>query len=268
MRRSFDKAIQLREAVERGLDNNQFELYFQPIAAAAPGKPPVLEALLRWHHPTDGLVTPLAFSTVFNDANTAWKIGNYVMDQTVHAARKLADQGVSFERIAFNVANADFRDTSFVARLIDRCEAHNVPLERLIVEVTENLVLGAETQNVTTALTHLRRKGVQIALDDFGTGYASLSHLRSLKFDKIKIDKSFVTELTTSTGDATIVQSVVNIAASLNKEVIAEGVETEAQARCLVQMGCDWLQGWHFSRAVPLCNLSDTLTGLEADWPE
>jgi EAL domain-containing protein (putative c-di-GMP-specific phosphodiesterase class I) len=161
------------------------------------------------------------------------------------------EQGVDFRNVAFNVAAAEFRRGGFAEGVLEQLEKAGVPASCLQIEVTETVFLGRGAEYVLTALKILNGEGVKIALDDFGTGYASLRHLKEFPVEIIKIDQSFVRDMVVDPGDEAIVRAVINLGQSLGMKVVAEGIESVEQASRLLELGCDYGQGFLFSRAVP-----------------
>lgn len=249
LREIAERRSELLHAVEVGLDKGQFRLYYQPLVPTDARYPVSLEGLLRWNHPEQGLITPGAFLTDMNDPGLLAAIGLFVVEQAFLDMRAIIGKGLPVGRVAINVTNADFRSNAFVDRFFDLSEQMGIAPDRFCIEVTEGVFLGRDFQHLEGHLSRLHEAGVEIALDDFGTGFASLTHLRRMPIDRIKIDRSFVSNLTASAEDMAIVRGVVDIAHSMGKVVTAEGVETREQAELLRDLGCDYLQGWYFAKA-------------------
>lgn len=247
-----ERRSELLQAVETGLDQGEFRLYYQPVVPVAPGKPVSLEGLLRWNHPRQGLITPAAFLADMDDPGLQAAIGMFVIEQAFTDMKAAIGMGLPVQRVAINVTNADFRCDAFVDRFFHLSRQTGIPPEKFCVEVTEGVFLGRHFDHLEGRLSRLHEAGVEIAIDDFGTGFASLTHLRRMPIDRIKIDRSFVCNLAASSEDLAIVRGVVDIAHGMGKSVTAEGVETREQVALLRKLGCDHLQGWYFARA---CNL-------------
>ncbi len=204
-----------------------------------------LEALLRWNHPERGLVPPAAFVPIAEETGLIVSLGDLVLDQ---ACAALADwPGIT---MAINISAVQLRDPNLAMRIMRRLAVHGIPTARIEIEVTESVLLNPGDATEAN-LAALRAAGIRIALDDFGTGYSSLSYLQDLKIDSVKIDQSFVSHLGQSTDSAQIIQAIVHLARILNLKVVAEGVETEAQRRFLVDAGCSILQGYLLSPPLP-----------------
>ena len=233
--------IDLREALATG----QFHLHFQPIYAADNYRIVCFEALVRWSHPTRGQIPPDQFVPVAEECGLIGRIGEWVLNEACRQA-KAWDPRV---RVAVNVSPRQFRNPGLNASILQALANSGIDPKRLEIEITESVFLD-NCQDTITMLHSLRALGVRIALDDFGTGYSSLSYLRSFPFDKIKIDKSFIDDVSQASEAAAIVQAIVHLAAALGIETTAEGVETEEQLAKLRAQGCDSIQGFLFSRPV------------------
>jgi len=230
--------IDLRGALSRG----EFEVYYQPLVEARSGRPTGAEALVRWRHPRNGLVSPADFIALAEETGLIVQLGEWVLRQ---ACRDAAEWPADL-RIAVNISAVQFRQARFVEVVMHALAETGLPPERLELEITET-VLMKSLPPVVEALHLLRRLGVRISLDDFGTGYSSLSYLRTFPFDKLKIDQSFVQDL----GDpatVSILQAMIALGHGLGMSVTAEGVETEAQRTAVLGFGCTHLQGYLFGR--------------------
>jgi diguanylate cyclase (GGDEF)-like protein len=233
--------LDLREALHAG----QFRLNYQPIFDLRADRISGFEALLRWEHPTRGNVPPAEFVPVAEDTGLIVAIGDWVMQE---ACRQACDWPAHV-RVAVNVSPLQFRNTGFANVIFQALSRSGLVPGRLEVEITESVFLEGE-KSVVALLHRLRAMGVRVALDDFGTGYSSLSYLRSFPFDKIKIDKSFVDQVALDRSSAAIVHAIVDLAAALDMETTAEGVENADQLAELRGQGCSSIQGYLFSRPV------------------
>jgi EAL domain-containing protein (putative c-di-GMP-specific phosphodiesterase class I) len=207
------------------------------------------EALLRWQHPTRGLQGPDTIAAAFEDATLAAEISDRMIDCVIRDMRGWQDKGVRFEHVAVNAAAAEFKRGDFAERVLERLHRAHLSPRCLQIEVTETVFLGRGAEHVEEALRLLASEGVQVALDDFGTGYASLSHLNHFPVGVIKIDRSFIKNLEASAHDAAIVRAVINLGRSLGIKIVAEGVETAAQAALLRRYRCHSGQGYLFGKA-------------------
>lgn len=262
LRQIAEHKSELLQAVEAGLNQNQFSLYYQPVVPTSPGQPISLEGLLRWRHPVLGLLTPGAFLTEMDDPGLEAAIGMFVLENAFKDMKRMFERRMPVGHIAINVTNADFRSDQFVDRFFELSMQTGIPLNRFCIEVVEKVFLGNDFQRFRGRLSRLHDAGVKIALDDFGTGFASLTHLRRIPIDRIKIDRSFIADLTTSVEDRAVVKGIIDIAHAIGKTVIAEGVETREQAALLHDLDCDHLQGWYFAKACTVERLPYVLSHL------
>jgi EAL domain-containing protein (putative c-di-GMP-specific phosphodiesterase class I) len=246
----MDARIQMRRALEHDIQGavvrNEFELYYQPQVDLTENKVVGFEALLRWHHPVRGLVSPLDFITVAEETGMIVAIGEWVL----RTACFEAENWPSDITVAVNLSPVQFRKTGLVDTVQAALAASGLRPDRLELEITESVLLR-DTADTLTALHRLRAMGISVALDDFGTGYSSLSYLRSFPFSKIKIDKSFVRDLTTSKESMSIIRAVIGLGESLGIKTTAEGVETLEQLDRLREERCAEVQGYFFSRPRP-----------------
>ena len=189
-------------------------------------------------------------------------LGMFMLEQVFKDVVTFRNQGIPLRRVAMNLTNSDFRSDTFLDRFFELCTLTRIPPQQFCVEVTEGMFLGLNQKRVDVGLRRLHRSGVEIALDDFGTGYASLTHLRDLPIDRLKIDKSFVANMVAAREDQAIVRGIIEIAHSLGKVVTAEGVETVEQVKLLRRMKCDLLQGWYFSKACTVGQLAQIVTTM------
>lgn len=251
LREVAERRSELLLEIEDGLRLDAFELHYQPIVPVAADRLLSLEALMRWRHPTRGLLSPGAFQEGFADPAIRAALGMFMLERVFKDMVGFADACVPIGRVAINLTNSDFRSETFVNRFFSLVEETGIAPERFCIEVTEGMLLGSHHKRVEEGLRRFHDAGVAVALDDFGTGYASLSHLRQLPLDRLKVDRSFVANMVDSSEDRAIVRGIVDIAHSLGKLVTAEGVETVEQVDLLLQMNCDHLQGWYFGKACP-----------------
>ncbi|MCA1535760.1 EAL domain-containing protein [Bradyrhizobium sp. NBAIM03] len=256
----LDRLLHARRNLERdlrkALARSEFELHYQPFVNLKSGETCGFEALLRWHHPERGLVSPGEFIPVAEETGLILPLGEWVLRTACAEAAKWR----SDLKIAINLSPAQFRSKELVSTIVSALAASGIASDRLELEVTETVIMH-DSGTVFAALSQLRELGVRIALDDFGTGYSSLSFLQKFPFDKIKIDRSFVSELSSPMEEPhRIARAVVQFATSLGKTSTAEGVETAEQLDILRQEGCVEAQGFHLSppiRASTIARLAD-----------
>jgi len=245
MRSLIEHDLQLALALD------QFELHYQP-QHDLQGRVVGAEALVRWVHPTRGLVMPGQFIEVAEQTGQILQIGQWVMRQ---ACKQLAqwEEEAAFRslRMAVNISQLQFRQPDFVSRTLEAIDHFGADAHRLELELTESM-LAEDLQDIIEKMSAIRAHGVTFSLDDFGTGYSSLNYLKRLPLHQLKIDQSFVRDVLTDSNDASIVRTVIALGHNLGLTVIAEGVETEAQRQFLAEAGCELFQGYLFSRALPI----------------
>ncbi len=240
----------IEESLRRALERQEFVLHYQPKVNLKTGKIVGAEALLRWTHPTRGSVSPAQFIPVAEDCGLMVPIGNWALREACEQTRVWADANPSLLTIAVNVSAMEFRQQSFLKGVFAILKDTGLDPGSLELEITES-VLMKRAESAASVLQSLRAAGVRIAVDDFGTGYSSLSYLRKFPIDALKIDQSFVRQITTSPDDTTIVSAIISIGQSMKLRVIAEGVETPEELAFLQARHCDEGQGYYFSKPVP-----------------
>ncbi|MBZ0104933.1 MAG: EAL domain-containing protein [Sulfuricella denitrificans] len=240
----------LDAALRRALEHGEFMLHYQPQVDLSSGRVIGAEALLRWQRPGHGLVSPLDFIPLLEENGLIVEVGEWVMLEACRRSKQWQDDGLQPIRIAVNLSARQFCNNEIEAMVRRVLDVTGLDPRLLELEVTESIVLH-DSDAIINTLRTLAAEGISFALDDFGTGYSSLSYLRRLPVRRIKVDRSFVTHITSSPGDAAIVRAVVGMAHSLGLSVIAEGVETEGQLGFLRGIGCEEIQGYYFSRPLP-----------------
>lgn len=251
MKTKIERQVQLEMELRHALTINQFELYYQPQIDLHQHRLVGLECLIRWNHPKEGLLFPGAFIEVAEQSGLISQIGEWVIHQACQqVASWQAKMGVSLP-VAVNLSARQFHDpVSVESQVQEAIECSGISPSLLELELTESLLMD-NVGNAITVLHNLRDMGVKVAIDDFGTGYSSLAYLKQFSVDKLKVDRSFVSEIEKSSDDAAIVRATIAMAHSLGLRVIAEGVETEAQRQYLTDLGCDEMQGYLISPALP-----------------
>jgi diguanylate cyclase (GGDEF)-like protein len=255
--------LELLKDLRRALEMKQLELFYQPKIHAPSGHITGAEALLRWNHPTRGMISPDVFIPMAERYGLIVQIGSWVIDEACRQVRAWRELGLRM-KVAINLSVLQLRHADLATEIAGALETHQVNPDLLTCEVTESSAME-DVQTTIRVLGDLHRMGVHISIDDFGTGHSSLSHLRTLPADELKIDRSFVMDLETSEDARKVALAVVNLAKALNLKVVAEGVETEAQNRILREMGCDQLQGYLFAR--PMSAKAIALWAMEDDGP-
>jgi EAL domain-containing protein (putative c-di-GMP-specific phosphodiesterase class I) len=236
---------QLHLALQRG----EFVLHYQPKVNLLSGKISSAEALIRWNKPAEGLVPPGLFIPVLEEVGLIHEVGRWAMEQASLDYRHWYAAGLAPVRIAVNVSALQLRNRTFFDEVRQLTESHDHAAAGLELEITESLIME-DVKHSIHSLNAIRALGLTIAIDDFGTGFSSLSYLSKLPVDTLKIDRSFVTNMTLSSEGLALVSTIINLAHGLKLKVVAEGVETEEQARLLRLLNCDEMQGFLFSKAV------------------
>ncbi len=240
----------VEEGLQHALERREFSLHYQPKIDLRTREITGAEALLRWTHPTRGPVSPAQFIPVAEDCGLILPIGNWVLREACKQARAWMDAGLYVGTMAVNVSAMEFRNEGFLEGVFAALKETGLDARFLELELTES-VLMKRAESTESILKTLRAKGVRLAVDDFGTGYSSLSYLRKFPIDALKIDQSFVRQITTTPAETAIVIAVISMGRSLGLRVVAEGVETEEEMSFLLAHQCDEAQGYYFKRPVP-----------------
>ena len=244
----------LRVAVEK----EQFVLHYQPKVDIADGRIAGLEALIRWQHPTHGLIAPLRFIPLAEEIGLIVPISDWVISEVCRQAQAWNEAKVPHTSIAINLASPSFRKSTLVSDLEALIKRHQLEPRQLQIEATEGMLMEHSELTLRT-LGELNQLGIKLAIDDFGTGYSSLAYLRRFPFDQLKIDRSFVNDITSSSDAAAITATIISLAHGLKREVVAEGVVTIAQAKLLAEQGCRLMQGFLFSAPLPAAEIAELL---------
>ncbi|HUF86623.1 MAG TPA: EAL domain-containing protein [Thermohalobaculum sp.] len=256
----------IEAGLRRALERQELMLHYQPKVDLNTGSIIGAEALIRWNHPTQGLISPAQFIPIAEDCGLIQPIGDWVLDEACRQAQLWVKMQLSPGTMAVNVSAMQFQDETFLKRLLAIFGEGKFDPGKLEIEVTET-VLMTHAEAAVPILQCLRGKGVRIALDDFGTGYSSLSYLQKFPVDTLKIDQSFVRKIGALPDGAALVTAVINIARSLNLQAVAEGVETKEELAFLKAQGCNAAQGYHFSRPVPQNELAKLLDSQKKAGP-
>jgi PAS domain S-box-containing protein len=262
LRRVAMQRVELEHDLRRAIDEEQFELYYQPKYDAHSRRLVGAEAVIRWHHPGSGMVPPDVFVPILEDTGLIVPVGHWVMREAL--AMALAWRQFQPDlRIAVNISAREMRSATFLEECIEMLALHSAD-QPLDIEVTESVLMESVDQSIRV-LEGLRNLGCRIAIDDFGTGYSSLNYLVRLPVDLVKIDRSFVSTLTQSPEIVALVNHMITLSHSLSLKVVAEGVEEEEQAKLLRLLRCDQLQGYLFGRPIPAPQFASQVLGLSAD---
>ena len=249
----------LRRAGERG----ELELVYQPQVSAARRRMLGVEALLRWRHPTLGVIDPPRFLALAEDAGFIHLVSDWVLDEACRQIARWHSADHRGLRMSVNLSPREFERDDVVDRVTAAIKAHGLPAGTLEVEITENLLLQ-DVERVIDKVRTLRGRGVRVAIDDFGTRYSSLNYLRHFPVSSIKIDQSFIRSLGNDVGAASIVSAFIGIAEGFDLQLVAEGVETDVQVASLRSLGCDTMQGYHFARPLAAAAVQDMLLAYPA----
>jgi EAL domain-containing protein (putative c-di-GMP-specific phosphodiesterase class I) len=264
MARDLEERVEIQGRLKRAIETHALRLFYQPQVSAVRGEVEGLEALLRWTDPVLGEVSPARFVPVAECTGLILPLGDWVLQQ---ACRQIAQWSANHIhcRVSVNVSAQQFRQPHFVQRLSELLQTWHVPSQMLELELTETMAVS-NRENAAETMRQVVALGVDIALDDFGMGHSSLAYLRDLPVVRLKIDKAFVQGVTHNDQDANLVRAVIALATALDKTVVGEGVETDAQRDFLVREGCPTLQGWLYAKAVAPGEVPDVIRRIEASF--
>lgn len=247
---AIHERMQMGNALRTAIAERQFELYFQPLVDARSGKVTSAEALIRWHHPERGMVPPDRFIPVAEEMRLIGQIGAWVIDEACRTVAMWREEGFHDLRVAVNLSAQQLHQDDLVDIVSTALERHGLTGKDLGLEVTESMLM--ENPDFCIAqLNHLKSFGIKLAMDDFGTGYSSLAYLKRLPIDTLKIDRSFVRDIEADDNDRAICATTISMANSLGLSTVAEGVETNDQARMLRELNCDYFQGYYYAKPMP-----------------
>ncbi|SFP30878.1 EAL domain-containing protein [Pseudomonas borbori] len=250
--------VTLRNELQKAIEAEALELYYQPQIDSRSGRVIGYEALLRWQHAEQGFISPAQFVPIAEDTGQIIPLSEWVLKTACRDARLLLDQGFNDAVMAVNISPVQFQRANFVEFVRSSLTEAQLPAELLELEITETVLL-ANAERAIFTLHALKDLGVRIAIDDFGTGFSSLNYLKRLPIDKVKIDRSFIQDVISDRHDAAITQGIISMAHHLKLKVIAEGVETESQVAFLKKSHCDEFQGYYFAKPIPLATLQHYL---------
>jgi len=251
----FPERLTLENDLRHALARRQFELHYQPKVDLLSDRMMGMEGLLRWRHPTKGLIGPAEFIPLAEDTGLIVPIGRWVIEEACAQNKAWQRAGLPHLRVAINISAVQFRQRDLLDTIKHALETSGLSPAFLEVELTETVVMQNASQAIVT-LEKLSEMGIQVSIDDFGTGYSSLSYLKRFPIDKLKIDRSFIRDISSDSNDAAIVRATIALAHSLRLRVIAEGVETEDQLQFLRAVGCDEYQGFYKSKPVPAADFA------------
>jgi diguanylate cyclase (GGDEF)-like protein/PAS domain S-box-containing protein len=243
---------ELRQAEKRG----EFRLVYQPIVEGESRKTVGSEALIRWNHPTKGIISPNDFIKIAEQTKLIISIGEWILEEVCRKIRFWLDHGRKDFFIAVNLSVVQIKDETFYSKVLELVHKYNIPKNYLEMEVTESILMK-ETVRASKVLKQLKLLGIRISIDDFGTGYSSFNYLIKLPLDKIKIDRTFVNNINKDDNSETIIRTIIRMAKELNMDVVAEGIETKAQFEFLLSQSCQYFQGYYFSKPIPFDDMSE-----------
>jgi len=255
---AFSDHLSLENDLRRALENEQFEIYYQPQINIETREVFAMEALIRWNHPDRGMINPGEFIALAEETRLIKQIGNWVFNNTCAELKHWREMGLDNIRIAVNVSAIQLEQNDFVEYVLGVLSKNNIPGEYLEIEITENTLMH-DTDDGILKLRELSSHGIKIAIDDFGTGYSSLNYLKRLPIDTLKIDQSFIRDMSNSDEDSSIIKAIIAMAKGLNLNIISEGVETEAQLEQLKTWRCKNMQGFLFGKPMPCVEAIDML---------
>jgi EAL domain-containing protein (putative c-di-GMP-specific phosphodiesterase class I) len=258
MNASVAHTLLLENRMRRALEERQFVLHYQPKIRLADGVVSGAEALIRWNDPETGLVPPGLFIPILEETGMILEAGEWALREALAAHRDWGFRAPAPLRVAVNVSAVQLRHRDFVDVVLRAVEDSRAEPDALELEITESLIMEDIEANIPK-LRSLRARGISIAIDDFGTGYSSLSYLAKLPVNTLKIDRSFIMTLEEEPDSRVLVASMISLAHSLKLHVVAEGVESEAQARLLHDLACEEVQGFLYSRPLPAAEILDYL---------
>ncbi|MEW6343123.1 MAG: EAL domain-containing protein [Pseudomonadota bacterium] len=242
-------AVSLEMDLARGLREGEFTLHYQPICSILNDRVVGVEALLRWKNASYGPMSPATYIPVAERTGLIHDLGRWALSTACEQLAKWDREDLVFPFVSVNVSPEQLQDAAFIGYVDEAIAAAGIEATRVVLEITEGLRIQdiGHTRRVFEAL---RGRGIGVAVDDFGTGYSSLTYLQVLPLSKIKIDRSFVANLPSSRNDAAIVQALIGLARALDLDLVAEGVETEAQRARLAELGCEYVQGWLMCKPI------------------
>jgi EAL domain-containing protein (putative c-di-GMP-specific phosphodiesterase class I) len=260
------RLLEIEVGIREGLEMRQFEVFYQPIVDTHTGKLIGAEALVRWNHPSRGLLAPLEFIGVAESTGLIIPLGAQVLNDAILQTQQWRQVGVVDGEfyISVNLSAHQLQEDDLVASVARALDASGLPPESLVLEVTESALIENLALTVPR-LVELRALGVRLAIDDFGTGYSSLSYLADLPINFVKIDKSFIDRIASGAEGSAVVRGVIDLSRAMGFTCIAEGVEHEVQRHILDDLGCDYIQGYLFGRPASSTNVRDNLKRLRLD---
>jgi diguanylate cyclase (GGDEF)-like protein len=250
------KRMELENCMHQAVSNNELHLYYQPLINAASGELIGAEALMRWDSPQLGFLHPADFIPLAEENGMILKFGEWAMHEVCRNYKEWQKKGMGYLSIAINLSSLQFNQISFIPILKGILDEYQLDPAFLVFELTETIIM-ADSEKILGTLLELKKMGIRLSIDDFGTGYSSLSYLKRFPLDSLKIDRSFIKDLSTNSEDAAIVNAILALATALNLHVIAEGVETDLQKQFLQNTSCQAIQGYLFAKPMPMSEFQE-----------
>jgi len=248
--KSFSRQrLEMEQELRKALTNHELEVFYQPKLDLKAGRITSFEALVRWRHPVKGLISPDEFVNIAEENGLISDLGSYVLETACNQTQQWIEQGFGQLHVSVNLSPRQLKESDFKQLVSDILRTTNISPENLELELTESAIME-DTANAIGLLDDLRTLGIKVSVDDFGTGYSSLSYLKELPIDTLKIDRSFVENMENSTEQQAIVKAIIVLGDSLNLQIVAEGVENDAQLGMLKALGCNLIQGYHVSKPI------------------
>jgi len=263
MNETMAKRANLEREMRSAILADSFKVHYQPLIDARTGRMHSVEALLRWEHPQQSMIPPIDFINLAEDTGLIEQIGHSILVQSCAQLRAWRDEGIAIQHVCVNLSPRQLRQENLVELIETELQKNALPGSSLELEITEGIFVDKSDVLLST-LERIRALGVRLAIDDFGTGYSSMAYLDRLPFDTLKIDKQFVDKIDNDGKGGIMAQTILVMAKTMHKNVVAEGVETRAQADCLRGLGCDLLQGYFFSHPLPAAKIAGFVRELDA----
>jgi len=257
--------VSLETNMRRAIENKEFVLYFQPQIELGSYKIRSVEALIRWQDPDKGLIPPNNFIPFLEETDMIIDVGKWVITEAMKRQREFMLQDNGPKMVSINVSGRQFTSKKLTQDILDAINYSGLAVENIEIEITESLLMD-DIDETIKILSSLKEIGIQIAVDDFGTGYSSLSYLKRLPIDILKLDMSFVKDIAVDSDSLAIASAIISLGHELGMEIIAEGVESESQLRILGEKNCDIIQGFYFSKAIPVDEMESFVTQHEMKW--
>ena len=262
MNEASSARLDTERELRKALTTDDIKVCYQPQVNAITEKLVGFEALIRWEHPTNGLIYPGDFIPIAEETGIILELGRYVLDRACADVKKWRKAGMKNVRVSINFSSVQVEHDTFIEDVLSALDKHDLPGKALEVEITENVIMN-DMSSAIRKLRELATHDIKVAIDDFGTGYSSLSYLQQFPINTLKIDKSFVSSINESEEATSIVDAIVAMAKGLKLELIAEGVETDPQLEYLKSLGCESIQGYLFGKAEGVERTTEILSCIE-----